>query len=150
MAIDKENYKNLDELGLFLASIESVTITFNPIRTIEFEIIIPFDHSESILRWNRGKLILKNIYWSSLNFINEIYEYPEFSRSAILLESQRISDTYLRLNKLSQNDNLQLKEYYFHIDLGNKESEIYVVCEGHELLIDSNPKLLTEFEGFIK
>jgi len=147
MAIERDNFKDLDELGLFLTIIESVTIAFNPIRTIEFKIIKPFDHSESTLRYNSGKLILKNIYWSNLDLTNEIYEYPEFHRSAILISSQLISDTNLKINKLSEDDTLQLKDYYFYIDQGNRESEIHIVCEGHELIIDSKPRLLKEFDG---
>jgi hypothetical protein len=147
MTKDIDNYKDFDELGLYLTIIESVTITFNPIRTIEFKIIKPFDHSESILRYNSGKLILKNIYWSNLDLINEFYEYPEFYRSAILIDSQLISDTNLKLDNLSKSDILSLKDYYFFIDQGNKESELHIVCEGHELIIESEPKLLTDFEG---
>ncbi len=119
----KNDYKDHDDLRLFLSLIESVSITFSPERNFSFKIIKPFDHSESKLRYTDAILTLKNIIYSDIQLVNEFYEYPEFHRSAIL------------------------KEYYFYLDLGNSEKELRVICESHELTILSEPKYLEEFQG---
>ena len=78
MTTDTGKYQDNDELGLYLTIIESATVTFSPTRTIEFKIIRPFDHSETVLRYNSGTLTFKGVYQANLELTNEVYEYPEF------------------------------------------------------------------------
>ncbi|MEP7197947.1 MAG: hypothetical protein ABI851_15620 [Saprospiraceae bacterium] len=147
MTKDTDKYQDNDELGLFLTIIESATVRFSPTRTIEFKIIRPFDHSETVLRWNAGTLIFKGVYQSNLELTNELYEYPEFYRSAVLDDSKLLRDTVARLERLEKTIKNKLKHYYLYIDQGNKETEVHIICEAHEMTLDTDAKLLTEFKG---
>ncbi len=147
MTTDTDKYQDNDELGLYLTLIQSVTISFSPTRTIAFKIIKPFDHSEKLLRWNAGILILKGVYQCDLELANEFYEYPEFFRSAILDDSKLLRDTITKLRRLDKASKNKLKHYYLYIDQGNKETEIHIICETHELRLEPELKLLTDFKG---
>lgn len=144
---ETENYKDYDELGLYLTIIESVAISFNPTRTIEFRVIRPFDHSESQLRYQSGMLVFKNVIECSMELVNEYYEYPEFFRSAVLNDSERLKVAKSKYQKYGGSKEVEFKHYYLYIDYGNKESEVHLICQSHELTLHSEPKLLTEFEG---
>ncbi|EOQ97832.1 hypothetical protein LEP1GSC195_1408 [Leptospira wolbachii serovar Codice str. CDC] len=100
------------------------------------------------MKWIKGKLIFKNIYFCDLNFINEYYEYPEFYRSAILTESNLIMETAIKLNRLNKKINSPLIHYYLFTLQGDKEIEINIISESYELKLNSESKLLDEFEGF--
>ena len=102
MTTDKDKYQDLDDLQLYLTIIEKVTVSFNPVRTIEFNIIKPFDLSEKTLRYNKGTLTFNNVLYSDLELINEFYEYPEFYRSAILTDSKLLRDTNGNLTDLTK------------------------------------------------
>lgn len=78
MTTDTEKYHDNDELGLYLTIIESATVVFSPTRVIEFKIIRPFDHSETVLRYNSGTLTFKGVYKCNLELTNEVYEYLNF------------------------------------------------------------------------
>ena len=147
MTTDTDKYQDNDELGLYLTIIESATVSFSPTRTIEFKIIRPFDHSETVLRYKAGTLTFKGVYQCNLELINEIYEYPEFYRSAILDDSKLLRDTIAKLEKLDKTSKNKLKHYYLYIDQGNKETEVHIICEAHELTVEAEPKPLTEFKG---
>lgn len=147
MATDKDKYYDFDDLGLYLTLIESSTVTFNSERTIEFKIIRPFDPSEKVLRYNYCTLIFKNVFYCDLRLLNEFYEYPEFYRSAILEDSSLLRDMVDKLKMLNKQIPKNIKHYYLYIDQGNAETEVHIICEGHDLIIDNNPKLLTEFYG---
>lgn len=147
MTADTDKYQDNDDLGLYLTIIESVTVSFSPSRTIVFKIIRPFDLSETTLRWNAGTLTFKDVYQSNLELTNEFYEYPEFYRSAILDDSKLLLDTVAKLERLDKASNLKLKHYYLYIDQGNKETAVHIICEAHEMTLDPETKLLTEFKG---
>lgn len=146
MTTDKK-YQDNDELGLSLTIIESATVSFSPTRTIEFKIIRPLDHSESVLRWNAGTLTFKGVYQCNLELTNEFYEYPEFYRSAILDDSKLLRDTLAKLERLDKTNKSKLKHYYLYIDQGNKETEVHIICEAHEMTLEPETKLLSEFKG---
>ena len=147
MTTDTGKYQDNDELGLYLTIIESATVTFSPTRTIEFKIIRPFDHSETVLLYNSGTLTFKGVYQANLELTNEVYEYPEFYRSAILDDSKLLRDTVAKLQGLGKTSKNKLKHYYLYIDQGNKEMEVHIICEAHELTLETETKLLTEFKG---
>lgn len=150
MTINKDKYRDYDDLDLFLTFIESSTITFNPVRTIEFRIIKPFDHAEKVLHYNSGTLTFENILYCDLKLLNELYEYPEFYRSAIIHDSRLLLNTVEKLKRLNEPTPKIFKHYYLNIDLGNTETEIHIICEGHNLMLNNNPRLLSEFDGFDK
>lgn len=143
----KENHKDFDDIGLYLTIIESVAVSFNPTRTVEFKVIRPFDHSESQLRYQSGVLVFKNVIECSMDVINKYYEYPEFYRSAVLDDSEMLKVARSRYQQFGGNKEVEFKHYYLHVDYGNKESEVHLVCQNHSLVLQSEPKLLTEFEG---
>ena len=147
MATDLDKYHDLDDLGLYLTIIEKTSIIFNPTRTIQFNIIRPFDRSEKTLRYKKGVLTFRNIYQCSLDLTNEFYEYPEFYRSAILEESKLLQDTYARLEGLDKKIENKLRHFYLYIDQGNKETEVHIICESHEMQLETEARLLTDFEG---
>jgi hypothetical protein len=147
MTTDTEKYQVNDELGLYLTIIESATVSFTPIRSIEFKIIRPFDHSEKVLRWNAGVLTFKGVYQCNLELANEFYENPEFYRSAILDDSELLRDTVAKLEALDKKTKNKLKHYYLYIDQGNKETEVHIICETHELTLEAETKLLSDFKG---
>ncbi|MBK9580829.1 MAG: hypothetical protein IPO48_02540 [Saprospiraceae bacterium] len=147
MTTDTDKYQDNDELGLYLTIIESVTVSFSPTRTIAFKIIRPFDHSETVLRWNAGILTFKGVCQCNLELTNEVYEYPEFYRSAILDDSKLLRDTVAKLQGLGKTSKKKLKHYYLYIDQGNKEMEVHIICEAHELTLETETKYLTEFKG---
>ena len=142
--ISEPAYIDRDDLGLFCTLIESVTVAYNPIRTITFNIIRPVDSSEIPLRYNKGTLTFKDVIHGEINLINEKCEYPEFYRSAILTSSEL-------LTKIIQNkgvDQRSYKDYYISIDHGNSQDEYHIICQTHELSLDDIGKLLADFEGF--
>jgi hypothetical protein len=147
MTTDTDKYHDNDELGLYLTIIESVTVKFSPTRTIEFKIIRPFDHSETVLRYNYGTLTFKGVYQANLELTNEVYEYPEFYRSAILDDSKLLRDTVAKLERLDKTSKSKLKHYHLYIDQGNKETEVHIICEAHEMTLETETKNLTEFKG---
>lgn len=147
MTTDTDKYQDNDELGLYLTIIESVIVSFSPTRNIEFKIIRPFDHSETVLRYNAGTLTFKGVYQCNLELTNEFYEYPEFYRSAILDDSKLLHDTVDKLERLDKASKSKLKHYYLYIDQGNKETELNIICEAHEMTLENELKLLTEFNG---
>ena len=144
---EEENYKDFDELGLYLTIIESVVVSFNPIRTVEFKIIRPFGHSESELHYQRGVLVFKNVIECSMDIVNDYYEYPEFYRSAVLSNSENLKAARSKYQQHGGKKEVEFMHYYMYIDYGNKESAVDLVCQSHELVLQSKPKLLTEFEG---
>ncbi len=148
MEIELQNFKDRDDLGLFLTSIQSVIISFNPERTINFKILQPVDKSETVLRWNSGYLLFKGVYYSDLELINEYLEYPEFHRSAILKESKLLRETINKLERLEKPIKTPLLHFYLSTDQGNKEVEMNIICESHDLIVNNESKLLTEFSGF--
>ena len=147
MTTDTDKYQDNDELGLYLTIIESATVIFSPTRTIEFKIIRPFDHTETVLRYKSGTLTFKGVYQCNLELTNEFYEYPEFYRSAILDDSKLLRDTVAKLEGLNKKTNNKLKHYYLYIDQGNKETEVHIICEDFEIILDAETKLLNEFKG---
>jgi|GEM_PF-6018934 len=147
MTIDKDKYHDLDDLGLYLTLIESTSVTFNPKRTIEFRIIRPLDHSEKELRYTKGSLTFKNVLFCDLRLLNEYYEYPEFYRSAILEKSELLKTTKEKFKRLGKSLPENVRHYYLYVDQGNDETEVHIICENHELTIESEPKFLTEFNG---
>lgn len=147
MTTDTDKYQDNDELGLYLTIIESVTVSFSPTRTIVFKIIRPFDHSETVLRWNAGMLTFKDVYQSNLELTNEFYEYPEFYRSAILDDSKLLRDTVASFERLDKTSKLKLKHYYLYIDQGKKGTAVHIICESLEMTLEPETKLLTEFKG---
>ena len=147
MTTDTDKYQDNDELGLYLTIIESATLSFSPTRTIEFKIIRPFDHSETVLRWNAGILTFKGVYQCNLELTNAFYEYPEFYRSAILDDSKLLRDTVAKLEGLDQTTKNKLKHYYLYIDQGNKQNAAHIICEAYEMTLETEAKLLTEFKG---
>lgn len=147
MTTDTDKYQDNDELGLYLTIIESATVSFSPKRTIGFKIIRPFDNSEIILRYNSGTLTFKGVYQCNLELTNEFYEYPEFYRSAILDDSKLLRDTVAKLERLDKTSKSKLKHYYLYIDQGNKVTELNIICETHEMTLENETKLLTEFNG---
>ena len=147
MTTDTDIYHDNDELGLYLTIIESATVSFSPTRTIVFKIIRPFDLSETVLCWNAGTLTFKGVYQCNLELTNEFYEYPEFYRSAILEDSKLLRNTVAKLESLDKTSKSKLKHYYLYIDQGNKETEVHIICEAHEMTLETEAKLLTEFKG---
>ena len=147
MTTDTDTYQDNDDLGLFLTIIESVKMTFTPVRTICFEIIKPIDLSKSVLSYNKGTLIFKNVVHCNLDLTNEFYEYPEFHRSAILDNSKLLLDTNNKLKRLKEGNNTEFKHHYLHIDEGNKETQINIICEAYEITVETEGKLLTDFKG---
>ncbi|AHM59110.1 hypothetical protein D770_04215 [Flammeovirgaceae bacterium 311] len=142
--ISEPDYIDRDELGLFCTLIESVTVAYNPIRTIKFDIIKPINLSESPLRYSKGTLTFKDVIQGEIKLINEKFEYPEFHCSAIRTSSDI-------LTKILQNkgvDQGSYKDYYISIDHGNSQDEYHIICQTHELLLDDSGKLLGDFEGF--
>ncbi len=150
MPTDLEIYQDFDDLQLICTIIESVTISFNPERLIEFKIIKPFDHSERILRYNQASLTFINVLYSNIEVVNEFHEYPEFHRSAILTDSKLLREITSKLSISNEASAKSYKDFYLHIDLGNKDSAIHIICENYELTLQSEPKLLTEFSGLDK
>lgn len=147
MTTDKDKYHDLDDLGLFLTLIESSSVTFNPKRRVEFNIIRPFDHSEKQLRYNKGILTFDNVLYCDLRLLNEYYEYPEFYRSAILETSELLTTTTEKFKRLEKPLPENVRHYYLYIDQGNDETEVHIICEKHELTLEPEPKFLTEFNG---
>ena len=142
--INEPNYIDRDELGVFCTLIESVKVTFNPTRTIKFNIIRPVDPYEAQLRYNKGTLTFKNVIHSNLKFINEQHEYPEFHRSAILDFSNLLTKT----TKSKGVDKENYKDYFISIDQGNSMDEFHIICQTHELSLDNGDRQLSDFDGF--
>lgn len=143
---DNMNYIDRDDLGLFCTFIERVTVTFNPTRTIKFDIIRPVDLSEAKLRYNKGTLTFKNVIQSDIELKNERHEYPEFHRSAILDKSDLLTTTI----ESKGTDKENYKDYYMLIDHGNSQNSYHIICGTHELIIENNPKHLKEYDGFLE
>ena len=141
---DKTNLTDRDDLGLFCALIERVTVTFNPTRSIKIEIIRPVNSTEKTFRYEQGTLTFKNVIQSDLELKNERYEYPEFYRSAVLETSDLLTKN-IETKGAKKGD---YHDYYLYIDHGNSQGEYHIICETHELTMDNNPRLLSDFEGF--
>ncbi|ABZ94648.1 Hypothetical protein LBF_2151 [Leptospira biflexa serovar Patoc strain 'Patoc 1 (Ames)'] len=148
MATESEEYKENDDLGLYLTLIQNVNMTFNPERELVFNIVKPLNFNDKPLKWNTGKLTFKNIHFCDLQFINEYNEYPEFYRSAILKESNLIKETVSKLNRLNKQINSPLIHYYLYTLQGDKEIEINILSESYELKLNSESKPLEDFKGF--
>ncbi len=147
MTTDINNYKDNDDLGLYLTIIESATVTCSPTRVVEFKIIRPLDLSKDVSHYTSGRLIFKGVYHCNFELMNEFYEYPEFYRSAVLEDSKLLRDTIAKLGRLKKVIKSKLRHYYLYIDQGNKGTGIHIICEKHELTLKNEPKLLTEFKG---
>lgn len=83
--MQNNDFENNDDLNLFNTLIESVKITFNPKRNIEFSILKP--DNENKAKYLKGSLKLINVFDSNMSFENNYDDYPEFYRSAILNQS---------------------------------------------------------------
>ncbi|MCG6150339.1 hypothetical protein LFX15_18725 [Leptospira levettii] len=143
-----ENYKENDDLMLYMTIIESVTINFNPTRNLIFSIVKPINYIEKPLKWNSGTLFFKNIYFTDLELINEFYEYPEFYRSAIISNSELLNKTIQKLNRLQKEYGSKLIHYYLYTLQGDMEIEFNIICESHEFILNDEAKPLEEFKGF--
>lgn len=148
MITDKDKYHDFDDLGLYLTLVESSNVTFNPNRTIEFEIIKPLDFSEKVRRYDKGKLIFKNVFYCDLRLINEFNEYPEFYRNAILDDSKLLQDTIKKFKRLDKIIPENLKDYYLYILQGDTETEVHIICEEHNLSTEGIPILHEDINGF--
>ncbi|XDD41714.1 hypothetical protein AB3N58_10370 [Leptospira sp. WS60.C2] len=143
-----ENYKENDDLMLYMTLIEGITINFNPTRNLIFSIVKPINYIEKPLKWSSGTLFFKNIYFTDLELINEFYEYPEFYRSAIISNSELLNKTIQKLNRLQKEYSSKLIHYYLYTLQGDMEIEFNIVCESHEFILNDEAKPLEEFKGF--
>jgi len=143
-----DNYKDSDDLELYMTLIENSTMTFSPRRTLEFRIIKPVDFTENEIKYSKGILLFENIVFSNLALQNETTEYPEFYRSAVLTNSDLLDETKNNLQRMRKTISEDLKHYYLYIDQGNFESEVHIICEKHKLILEGEQKSLSMFEGF--
>jgi hypothetical protein len=145
---EEENYKDFDDLGLYMTLIESTQMTFSPQRTLEFRIVKPFDFTGKEITYCNGSLFFENIVACSLTLVNETREYPEFYRSAVLINSELLNETKLKHKKLKKPFSKKLKHYYLYLLEGDYETEVHIICESHKIILEDEPKPLHKFNGF--
>lgn len=143
-----DNYKDFDDLELYMTLIENSTITFSPRRTLEFRIIKPVDFTEKEIKYSKGILLFENIVFTNLALQNETAEYPEFYRSAVLTDSDLLEETKHNLLRMRKTFSKDLKHYYLYIVQGIFETGVHIICENHKLTLEGEQKSLSMFDGF--
>ena len=113
------DYRDLDDLGLYLAFIKSVSIDYSE-RTVTVFMAKPYDTQESKRTYVETELVLQDV--RVMNFEQNLtdLEVPQFYRSAVLKEHPEYE-----LNEETV--------YYFGVDWGNEYCNWYFVAKSHQL-----------------
>ena len=114
------DYKDNDDLGLFLAYVKSISVDYSS-HDLTIFLAKPYDHKEHRLRYVESELALHGVRYMNFRQNLSESEVPEFHRSAVLEEHP---DYELRDDE---------KVFFFGLDWGSEYCEWYFIANSYEL-----------------